>query len=107
MRRLRSQRCAFRKSSDATRYVWCMLRLRHFVLLVTLSMTLAEFIEVQQLAPADLRTRFGLSQSCDPSVMASTTDPAANVVTVAIHCRANPATTSSPAEAFGQRQPDK
>src|SRR5713101_8918272 len=38
-------------------------------------MTIAEFIEVQQLAPADLRTRFGLSPSCDPSMTALTTDP--------------------------------
>jgi len=78
-------------------------RLRFFVLAVTLSMTIAEFIEVQQLAPPDLRTRFGLSPSCDPSVTAATTDPAANLVTVAIDCRANPATTSPPAGASGER----
>jgi hypothetical protein len=78
-------------------------RLRLFVLAVTLAMTMAEFIEVQQLAPADLRTRFRLSPACDPSVTAVTTDPAANRVTVAIDCRANPPTTSQPAGASGER----
>jgi hypothetical protein len=77
------------------------------VLAVTFSMTMAEFIEVQQLAPGDLRTRFGLSPSCDPSVMALTTDPAANRVTVAIECRAKPATTSPPAGAFDERPQGK
>ena len=78
-------------------------RLRFFVLAVTLSMTIAEFIEVQQLAPPDLRTRFGLSPSCDPSMTALTTDPAANRVTVAVDCRAKPAATSPPAGASGER----
>jgi hypothetical protein len=64
---------------------------------------MAEFIEVQQLAPAALRTRFGLSPSCDPSVTAVTTDPAANLVTVGIDCRANPGTTSTPVGASGER----
>ena len=59
-----------------------VVRLRLFVLAVTLSMTIGEFIEVQQLAPADLRTRFGLLPSCDPSMTAVTPDPAANLVTV-------------------------
>jgi hypothetical protein len=80
-----------------------VLRLRLFVLAVTLAMTMAEFIEVQKLAPGDLRTRFGLSPSCDPSLTALTTDPAANLVTVAIDCRDNPATTSPPAGASGER----
>jgi len=70
---------------------------------VTLAMTIPEFIEVQQLAPADLRTRFRLSPSCDPSVTALTTDPAANRVTVAIDCRANPTTTSPPGGPSGER----
>jgi len=78
-------------------------RLRLFVLAVTLSMTMAEFIEVQKLAPTDLRTRFKLSPSCDPSMTALTTDPAANLVTVAIDCRAEPAATSPPAGASGKR----
>jgi hypothetical protein len=80
-----------------------VVRLRLFVLAVTLSLTIGEFIEVQQLAPADLRTRFGLLPSCDPSVTAVTTDPAANLVTVAIDCLVNPATTSPPAGASGER----
>jgi hypothetical protein len=78
-------------------------RLRLLVLAVTLAMTMAEFIEVQQLAPADLRTRFRLSPSCDPSLTAVTTDPAVNRVMVAIDCRANPATTSPPEGAPGER----
>jgi hypothetical protein len=80
-----------------------VLRLRLFVLAVTLAMTMAEFIEVQKLAPGDLRTRFGLSPYCDPSLTALTTDPAANLVTVAIDSRDNPATTSPPAGASGER----
>jgi len=58
----------FSESSGATRYIWWVPRLHLFLLAVTLAMTMAEFIEVQQLAPADLRTRFGLPPSCDPSV---------------------------------------
>jgi len=64
---------------------------------------MAEFIEVQKLAPADLRARFGLSPSCDLSVTAVTTDPAANLVTVGIDCPANPATTFSPMGVSGER----
>ena len=45
-------------------------------LAVTVSMTTGEFIEVQK-----------LSQSCDPSLTALNTDPAANQMTVAIECR--------------------
>jgi hypothetical protein len=84
-----------------------MPRLRLLVLAVTLAMTMAEFIEVQQLAPADLRARFGLSSSCDPFVTAVTTDPTVNRLTVAIDCRANPATTSPPEGASGERQRPK
>lgn len=83
--------------------MWWVARLRLFVLAMTLAMTMAEFIEVQKLAPADLRTRFGLLPSCDPSVTAVTTDPTANRVTVAIDCRANPATPSLRAGASGER----
>src|SRR4029453_15755919 len=92
----------FSESSGATQYMWWMPRLRLFVLAVTLAMTTPGFTKVEQRAPASLRTRFGLSPSCDPSVTALTTDPAANRVTVAIDCRANPATTP-PAGVSGER----
>ncbi len=54
------------------------------------SMTTGEFVEVQKLSPDDLRTRFGLPASCDPSVTALATDPAVNLVTVAVDCRVRP-----------------
>ncbi len=52
-----------------------------------LSMTTGEFVEVQQMGPDDLRSRFGLPASCEPSVVALSTDPAVNWVTVAVDCR--------------------
>jgi hypothetical protein len=58
------------------------------LLAVTVSMSTGEFIEVQQLSHEDLRARFKLPPSCDPSVTALNTDPAANQMTVAIECRA-------------------
>ena len=57
------------------------------LLAVTVSMSTGEFIEVQQLSHEDLRARFKLPPSCDPSVTALNTDPAANQMTVAIECR--------------------
>jgi hypothetical protein len=51
-------------------------------------MSIADFIELQKLSPADLRTRFSLPPACDPSLAALTTDPAVNEVTVAVDCRA-------------------
>jgi hypothetical protein len=60
------------------------------MLAATVSMTMGEFIEFQKLSPADLRTRFGLSSSCEPAVTALATDPAVNRVTVAIECRPTP-----------------
>ena len=68
------------------------------LLAVTVSMTISEFMDVQQLSPESLRTRFGLAATCDPAVTASTTEPAANSVTVAIECRAKPAGTPPPGE---------
>jgi hypothetical protein len=58
------------------------------LLAVTVSMSTGEFIEVQQLSHEDLRARFKLPPSCDPSVTALNTDPGANQMTVAIECRA-------------------
>ena len=60
------------------------------------SMTTGEFVEVQKLSPDDLRARFGLPASCDPSVTALATDPAVSVVTVAVDCRARPEGAPSP-----------
>ena len=58
------------------------------MLAVTVSMSTGEFIEVQKLSHDDLRARFKLPASCDPSLTALNTDPAANQMTVAIECRA-------------------
>ncbi len=57
------------------------------LLAVTVSMSTGEFIEVQKLAHEDLRARFKLPPSCDPSVTALNTTTAANQMTVAIECR--------------------
>ena len=61
--------------------------LTRILLAVTVSMSTGEFIEVQKLSHDDLRARFKLPPSCDPSVTAVNTDPAANQMTVAIECR--------------------
>jgi len=62
-------------------------RLIRILTAVTVSMSTAEFVEVQKLSPTDLRTRFHLPASCDPAVTALTTDPAVNSLTVAVDCR--------------------
>ena len=74
------------------------ISLAPILLAATVSMTFAEFIEVQKLSREDLRTRFTLPLECDPAVTASTTEPAANSVTVDIECRAKPAGTPPPGE---------
>jgi hypothetical protein len=63
--------------------------LTRILLAVTVSMSTGEFIEMQKLSHEDLRARFKLPPSCDPSVTALNTDPAAaaNQMTVAIECR--------------------
>jgi hypothetical protein len=58
------------------------------------SLTTAEFIEVQQLSVEALRTRFGLSPSCQPTMTALATDLTTNRVAVAIECRLDPAAKS-------------
>ena len=69
-------------------------RFRPLVIAVALSMTITEFIEVQQLGPEELRTRFRLPRGCDPAVTALSSEPAANhLVTVAVDCRAKPILT--------------
>lgn len=71
------------------------------------SMTTSEFVQVQKLSPDDLRTRFGLPASCDPSVTALATDPAVNLVTVAIDCRARPSATPLPAAPSDHQRPPR
>jgi len=71
------------------------------MLAVTVSMSTGEFIEVQKLSHDDLRVRFKLPASCDPSLTALNTDPAANQMTVAIECRAR----LVPAPPGGRRDP--
>ena len=61
------------------------------LLAAVLSMSIAEFIELQKLSPADLRMRFSLPAACDPSLAALTTDPATSQVMVAVGCRRSPA----------------
>jgi hypothetical protein len=75
------------------------------LLAVTVSMTTGEFIDVQQLSQGDLRTRFRLPSSCDPSVTASNTDPGANLMTVAIECRVKPAAPAIPRAPGGRPVP--
>jgi hypothetical protein len=81
----------------------------HLLLAAALSMSIADFIELQKLSPADLRTRFSLPAACDPSLAALTTDPAANQVTVAVDCRPIPAGAQPQPGSAGQppRQPSK
>jgi hypothetical protein len=81
-------------------------RLAGTVLAAAVSMTAVEFVEFQKLSSDDLRTRFKLPTSCDPSVTAVATDPAVNVVTVAIECRVRPGAVPPSAEpAERQRLP--
>jgi hypothetical protein len=67
-------------------------------------MTMAEFMDFQKLSPEQLRARFGLPATCDPSVTALTTEPAGNRLTVAVECRAKPAETPPPGPG-GRRAP--
>jgi hypothetical protein len=74
--------------------------LTHVVLAAALSMSIADFVELQKLSPADLRTRFRLPASCEPSLAALSTDAAANQISVAVDCRAlplEPAAAAAPA----------
>jgi hypothetical protein len=71
------------------------------------SMTTGEFVEVQKLSPDDLRARFGLPASCDPSVTALATDPAVSLVTVAVDCRTRPEGTPSPSGPIERQRPPR
>lgn len=57
---------------------------------VTVTVTTAEFIEIQKLSADDQRARFKLPASCEPSLTALSTDPTLNRVTVAVECRPRP-----------------
>lgn len=74
--------------------VW-PLRLVHTLIVLTLSMSLADFIEIQALSSDDLRRRFRLQPSCDPAVTASMADPGASSLMVAIECRIKPTSATA------------
>jgi len=78
-------------------------RLGQILLGVTLLMTTAEFMDVQRLSVDELRTRFRLAPSCQPSLTALSTDPMINQVAVAIECRAE-LSAPSPSRARGNRR---
>ena len=80
-------------------------RLAGTLLAAAISMTAVEFAEVQKLSPDDLRTRFGLPASCDPTVSALSTSPAVNIMTVAVECRVRPGQTSSPGGPTDRQRP--
>ena len=65
------------------------------LLALTLSMSLVDFFEVQQMSADGLRARFGLQPSCDPAVTASMADPAASSLMVAIECRIKPTSATA------------
>jgi hypothetical protein len=65
------------------------------LLALTLSMSLADFIDIQTLSPDALRARFRLQPSCDPSLTASMADPSGSSVVVAIECRTKPTSSAS------------
>jgi|SRR5262249_4138734 len=75
------------------------------VVALAVSMSTGEFIEVQQLPIEQLRARFGLPASCDPTVTALNTDPAASQMNVAIDCRGKPASTAVPRPAGDRASP--
>ena len=74
--------------------VWSF-RLAQSLIVLTLSMSLADFIEIQALSSDDLRRRFRLQPSCDPAVTASMADPSASSLMVAIECRVKPTSAST------------
>jgi len=82
-------------------------RLTGILLAAVVFMTTAEFVEVQKLSPDDLRTRFGLPSSCDPTVTALATDPAVKLITVSIDCRAKPGGIPPPAGPSDRQQPSR
>ncbi|HEY3064445.1 MAG TPA: hypothetical protein VGL09_01555 [Methylomirabilota bacterium] len=75
-------------------------RIVHTVLGVIVSLSTADFIEVQKLSPEELRARFKLPAACNPAVTAMTSDTSGNRLTVAIECRPG-ALDAVPARASG------
>jgi len=75
------------------------------LLVAAASMSIVEFAEVQRLSPDELRSRFGLPASCDPTVTALSTDPAVNLVSVAIDCRVRPGESPPPAGPPDRQRP--
>ena len=81
-------------------------RLAHgLIIVLTLSMSLADFIEVQGLSSDDLRKRFRLQPSCDPAVTASMSDPSASSLMVAIECRVKPNSSSTSEDSSTSESP--
>ena len=81
-------------------------RLAHgLIIVLTLSMSLADFIEVQGLSSDDLRKRFRLQPSCDPAVTASMSDPSASSLMVAIECRVKPNSSSTSEDSSPSESP--
>lgn len=89
---------------EDTRVRW-RIHLAGTLVIAAVSMTIVEFAELQKLSPDDIRSRFGLPPSCDPTVTALSTDPAVNVISVAIDCRVRPGETPSPAEPRDRQPP--
>jgi hypothetical protein len=73
------------------------------LLAVTLSVTTAEFIEIQAMPVEGLRARFGLGPSCQPAVTALSTDASASRMSVAIECRPDPAAAPEGGRPSGER----
>ena len=80
-------------------------RLAHSLIVLTLSMSLADFIEIQALSSDDLRKRFRLQPSCDPAVTASMADPSASSLMVAIECRVKPTSSTASEDSSGPESP--
>jgi hypothetical protein len=73
------------------------------LLAVTLSVTTAEFMEIQALPVESLRTRFALPPSCQPLMTALSADPSAGRMTVAIECRSEPGAEPAGPRPSGER----
>ena len=80
-------------------------RLANVLTVLTLSMSLADFIEVQALSSDDLRKRFRLQPSCDPAVTAAMSDPSASSLVVAIECRVKPDSSSTAEDSTAPESP--
>jgi hypothetical protein len=75
------------------------------VLAASLTVSTAEFIELQSLPPETLRARFSLPETCLPVVTAVATDPAVNRMAVSVECR--PGTAPDPPPIRPRRTPGR